>query len=175
MDDYIAKPFTLEQLAAILRQWLPAGAESSGRPAREPAAASTIPAQGEAPAEQPVASQIDDGLLNRLGSRLPPDRMARLVGTFSAESPKLLDRMTAAAASGDADELRLAAHSLKGSSAFLGAVGLSELARRIELDSNDPAHCVPMVREAAVIFYEAARQLRSRFPEAESSDQSART
>lgn len=159
MDDYIAKPFTLDQLAAILRKWLPA--HSNGAAAQGVAATRAEGAAGSAASEQ---SHIDDAALDKLASRLPADRMARLVGTFTEETPKLLDRMTSAAEAGEADELRLAAHSLKGSSAFLGAVRLSALARSIEQDSRDPASCLPRVREAVVRFYEVKRELQIRHP-----------
>jgi two-component system, sensor histidine kinase and response regulator len=51
---------------------------------------------------------------------------------FLEESPKLMAKLRQAIASGDCDGLMRAAHSLKGESSYLGAVGTSQAARQLE-------------------------------------------
>ena len=51
---------------------------------------------------------------------------------FLEESPKLLQALRQAVASGDADGVMRAAHSLKGEAGYLGAVGTSQAAQQLE-------------------------------------------
>lgn len=60
-----------------------------------------------------------------------------LLRTFLADMPELLAGIEAAAAAGDAEALCQNAHTLKSSSASMGALALSELARRLELLGRD--------------------------------------
>ncbi len=151
----LSKPFTVDQLAGAIQRWLP-----------------DIQLRGTADEQQQTEPAgladdvIDDEVLSRLSDRLPADRMARLVGTFLTESPKLMDRMTAAIEQKDVEELRLASHSLKGSSSFLGATEVTELARQIEGRSGQPDACMPVVQDTVAAFLRAQRALQRRYPTA---------
>ena len=60
-----------------------------------------------------------------------------LVGAYLAESPSYLDAIAAAAASGDAAAMIRPAHTLKSSSAALGAMRLSAVGKQLEFAARD--------------------------------------
>ena len=62
-----------------------------------------------------------------------PDLVAELIGLYLRDAPHKLASMREAEAGGDAASLRRAAHSLKGSSASLGAFGVAALCGELEL------------------------------------------
>jgi signal transduction histidine kinase/CheY-like chemotaxis protein len=78
---------------------------------------------------------IDKDIFNELRSVLGAD-VDKLIDVFLDDTPMLLARMEAAALMPDYEELREAAHSLKSSSANLGATALSTAARRVELGAR---------------------------------------
>ena len=61
-----------------------------------------------------------------------PEFLAEMIDEFLADSPQLLTSMRVALVSGDAVELRRAAHSLKSNSSNFGAHALAELCRDME-------------------------------------------
>ena len=67
--------------------------------------------------------------LQREGS---PDFLLKMVALYLKSAPDLIHRMEEAVSDGDAEEAHLAAHSLKSSSALLGAHHLSTLCREVE-------------------------------------------
>src|ERR1700733_3470148 len=68
--------------------------------------------------------------LERIGG--DQELLADLCKIFLEESPKLMAKLRQAIADGDYDGLMRAAHSLKGESSYLGAVGTSQAARELE-------------------------------------------
>ncbi|MBI5713891.1 MAG: Hpt domain-containing protein [Chloroflexi bacterium] len=82
---------------------------------------------------QPEA--IDRAVLKELRSLQEegePDLIVELSETFRAEAPTLSAAMRTAVTLGNADKLKQAAHSLKGSSAGVGAKPLSALSAEVE-------------------------------------------
>ena len=61
-----------------------------------------------------------------------PDILARLVNVYLKKSPALLSEIDTGMAANDADRVKLAAHALKSSSAYLGATSLAEQCRKLE-------------------------------------------
>jgi len=61
------------------------------------------------------------------------DLLRQVVGLFVDSTPPLLHDIEAGLTRGDADRVRVAAHTLKSSAANLGAAVLSDMARRLEL------------------------------------------
>jgi CheY-like chemotaxis protein len=68
--------------------------------------------------------------LGRIGG--DEELLEELCQIFLEESPKLLQKLRQALASGDSDGVMRAAHSLKGESSYLGASGTSQAARQLE-------------------------------------------
>ena len=119
MDDFLSKPFNREQLASVLLRWLP----------------------------QPDASSIDvralDALRDLPGGR-GPQLVNKVIDAFLADMPVRVGQLRSAAVVGDAAALRMAAHSLKSSSGFVGAQRLVSLCKELEaIDSGDVAERAP--------------------------------
>ncbi|MBI5877008.1 MAG: PAS domain S-box protein [Chloroflexi bacterium] len=124
MDDYIAKPVTLEKLQAVLSVWLPAA--TAARPAA--AGASAAEPAGELPS-------VDVKVIADLKEMSAGDAsfIRRLITAYLAQTEELLPAIRQAIARGDAEALRQSAHKLKGGSASLGVKALA--ARCLELEN----------------------------------------
>jgi len=72
------------------------------------------------------------GELRSLQGEGEPDLVAELFESFRQEAPTLIASMRTAVTQGNAEKLKQAAHSLKGSSASLGAKPLSALSAEVE-------------------------------------------
>lgn len=92
------------------------------------------------------------------------DEVERLVDIFLEDTPRLVRALENAAGGPDYDALREAAHSLKSSSANLGAMSLSAAARRVELAARERSLERPAVAVALIAneFARARQQLLAR-------------
>jgi HPt (histidine-containing phosphotransfer) domain-containing protein len=125
MDDYLTKPFNQEQLKTVLERWCPGGTDQGTAIAAAPAPA--------APA--PPAVALDPNALasiRALQREGRPDILGKAVGTYLATSPTLLQGLQEAVAAGDSTGVQKAAHTLKSSSATLGAQALADLCKTME-------------------------------------------
>jgi len=133
MDDHLAKPFSMQTLHDMLDRWMPrTGAAKAAAP--EPATRSPAKAPGV----------LDRQVLEQLGKVLTngkPELLARVINLYRTESPKLMQKLKQAALASDAPEIVRCAHSLKSSSANVGAKlmaryceDLEAAGRRAEVD-----------------------------------------
>jgi signal transduction histidine kinase/DNA-binding response OmpR family regulator len=126
MEDFVQKPVGFEELRAALAR---CGGRETSAPAVE------ILAVLE-PAAPPDASlPLDPTYLDKLRQlgELNGKPLAReIVTRFSAETPLRLERMRQALLQSDAQDLIFVAHSLKGSSAQIGAVRVASLSAELE-------------------------------------------
>jgi HPt (histidine-containing phosphotransfer) domain-containing protein len=74
--------------------------------------------------------------LTALQTREKPDLVAQVINLYLDESPKLIAKLKRAAGASDAAEIANAAHTLKSSSANLGATGLTRLCGDIEASAR---------------------------------------
>jgi PAS domain S-box-containing protein len=130
-SDYLAKPFKQEQLAALITHWVQRGKQAA---VQNPPAPAVPPASPVAVAKvrDPASAALDHAAIARIRDmeRRGADRLLeRLVETYLASSARLMGEAEAALEGGDGAALRQAAHTLKSSSANLGA---TELARRCD-------------------------------------------
>jgi len=143
MDDYLAKPFTQEELRQVLLRWLPEHAgllDQIAAPAKEQAAedAERGPQEsGNAPAavRQAEFPVIEDSILDSIRALQRegrPNLLDRMILHFCEDSSQILKKLRGGVKAADADEIRAAAHSFKSSSAYLGALHLTELCKQIE-------------------------------------------
>ncbi|MDH3744921.1 MAG: response regulator, partial [Acidobacteriota bacterium] len=123
MDNYLSKPCGLEDLRRALSVYLPLRAAS----ATSPAPLKAVPAPSSGGINPAVFDKIRE-----LGGNAPSGFVEKVVTTYLETSPELVERMGSALASGDGERLADAAHTLKSSSASLGAERLAALCRKIE-------------------------------------------
>lgn len=146
----------------------PAG--TSSRTAPPPASAAAAPAARSAgaapePPKRPLAVVLDPEILDDLQAMLG-EEVDRLVDVFLEDTPRLIRALEHAATGPDYEALRDAAHSLKSSSANLGAMSLSAAAKRVELASREKSLERPAVAVALIAneFARARQQLLARRP-----------
>jgi HPt (histidine-containing phosphotransfer) domain-containing protein len=75
---------------------------------------------------------IDQAALDSLLATTDREFVGELIDAYLEDSPALIAGMKEALANGNATEFTRAAHSLKSSSASLGAASLSDLAKELE-------------------------------------------
>lgn len=80
-----------------------------------------------------MAVIIDPNTIEELETTLGADFVKELIDTYRAETPKLLDQLCQALSQGDAVAFQRAAHSIKSSSASLGALEFSAQAKELEM------------------------------------------
>ena len=113
------------------------------------------PAPRPAPPRPAPPVLLDTEILDDLHAMLG-DEVDRLIDVFLDDTPRLIQALENAAAGPDYDALRDAAHSLKSSSANLGAMSLSAAAKRVELAAREKSLERPAVA-VALIANEFAR------------------
>ncbi len=150
MDDYLAKPVTREQLEACLQRWLPGHVAIAAPRAGESAAAQAPPADAAARAATPTFPVLDHSMLEEL-REIAGDETVRIISLFLEDAPRLIAALEKAAAAPDLDAMRDAAHTLKSSSANVGAMALSAAAKRVELGARAARLDRPAVAVALVI------------------------
>src|SRR5690606_28803352 len=118
-------------------------------PEPAPAAAQAAPPPAFAAPPPTLPLVLDHEILEELRVMLGGD-LDHLIDVFLADTPRLVGTMEQAATGPDYDALRDAAHSLKSSSANLGAMSLSAAAKRVELGARERLLERPAVAVALV-------------------------
>ncbi|MFO1435279.1 MAG: response regulator [Gammaproteobacteria bacterium] len=155
MDDYLAKPLRRPQLAQVLKRWLPLQAHSGAADLSEkridkPEAApgesvfvvdgtnasfdgdNAVAAVGPSAADSDVIDMQAMEQIRALQRQGMPDVLVRVVTLYLDKSPDLLKAIRAAVESSDAAALHAQAHSLKSSSANVGASRVTQACRELE-------------------------------------------
>jgi two-component system sensor histidine kinase/response regulator len=134
MNDYLSKPFSMERLQSLLTSWLrPRTITGTVEQPSPTQAAVPIPVMPEP--EPPSSLVVDEKAWKSITSlQRPgkPDALAKILSLYLGDSQQLVDKLRQAMATGDADTVNQAAHSLKSRSSVLGAVSLSKLCRQFE-------------------------------------------
>jgi signal transduction histidine kinase/CheY-like chemotaxis protein len=154
MDDYLAKPVSLEQLRSCVSDWL---RSSPPDHAREPEPGQITAETAATDAEPPV---IDQKVLAELREIMGAD-YRRLLGTYLGNTPKLLAQAREALDRGDTGAMVIPVHSLKSSSANVGAMRVSALARTAEklARAGDLAAVQSAFAEVETAFEQARKAL----------------
>jgi CheY-like chemotaxis protein/HPt (histidine-containing phosphotransfer) domain-containing protein len=155
MDDYVSKPFTREQLLRVINKWLQQADDAPATGKAAVAAATTPTNEGlgssATPSEVPAdSSPIDEAALDAIRAMEQngsPGLTARLIDVYLKSSPELVESMRHAVENEDAQTIERSAHSLKSSSATLGALGLAELCKQLETIGREAA-----TSQAAEVF-----------------------
>jgi CheY-like chemotaxis protein len=121
MDDYVSKPVSRKELGDVLGKWI------SGSPAyRVPGSE-----EDEPQAYDPLDRQVISGLRSLQGED-ETDIVAELAGMFLEDARLRLAALEEAILGDDAPTVERLAHTLKGSSANMGARGMSVLCASLE-------------------------------------------
>ncbi len=128
MDDYLSKPFKKPDLFSALSRWT---SEKGSKlvPSLEmvasPAKARSLPTFDPHPLEA----------LKHLQQEGWADLVVRILRIFFQKAPALLGELREACAVQDSGRVRQAAHSLKSAAANVGAMALSDYAKRLEAEA----------------------------------------
>jgi signal transduction histidine kinase/CheY-like chemotaxis protein/HPt (histidine-containing phosphotransfer) domain-containing protein len=111
MDDYLSKPFSIQQIEQVLRRWI------------------------TAPDDDAAAPHVDAAVIERLLEQTGggAELLQSLIRTYLADAPGRVGAIEAGMARGDAAGVARAAHALKSASANLGATTLARLCRDLEV------------------------------------------
>lgn len=132
MDDYIPKPVRLEVLMEKLKN-LGRIKQSLSQTGDN----TDIVAEKHQTNPDTIMTKLDPKAINDLkemmGEEDFPAVFSELVATYLQDSPNLIEKIKEGLTAKDCDTIKLNAHSLKSSSASLGATTLSELCKQLEL------------------------------------------
>ncbi|MDJ0839179.1 MAG: response regulator [Acidobacteriota bacterium] len=140
MDDYLSKPYNQEQLYELVARWIKPVSGVSATEPQKPGLITITNSPNETKPRPPGSSAIDQKILDRIRA-LETDSnrgvVARLISIFLEDAPKLLKNVQRAFVERDIDDARRAVHTLKSSSANLGAMTLSEICKTMEQYCRD--------------------------------------
>ena len=148
MDDYIAKPMPIDQLARMLARWLGGAASTTTTTVREDAPVSLA-------------------LWHELQSELAADELRELLAVLRRQAPAALADMRGRLAAADLQGLGRAAHSLCGAAGNLGAQRLAAQLRALEEVCRTPGAAPPTNDTIAALersFAEADAFFRAQLP-----------
>ncbi len=127
MDDYVSKPFDQQRIRKTLKRWLPDSLKVGPPPPR---------LEDHETPEQTTASPVLEYKtlegIRCLQSEGEEDILSRIIALFLEDTPKQLAGLHQAIGDQDAITVRSIAHSLKSSSANLGALRLSGFFKELE-------------------------------------------
>ena len=112
--------------------------------------------------EVPVLDSAVVSALRQLTAPGEPDVLAEVLELFLVEVPARLDRLRNAWAAGNIEEVRRAAHSLKGSAGNIGACRLYEVCRQFDAQrtADDRDASAPLVDALGVEFGKVEAEIR---------------
>jgi CheY-like chemotaxis protein len=132
-DDYLSKPFRQSQLLAMLTKRLSLHSAAAADESPLPGGAS--PAAEVWPVADAADAVLDASALERLRELDPKGEnqlLSRVLKAFESSAARLLPQLQDARRSQDHNGIRHVAHTLKSSSASIGAIKLSQLCAEIE-------------------------------------------
>ena len=150
MDDYLSKPLGREALRTVLGRWIgdPSAEQdvpSTGVDGTAAGRAAAGPAAPAVPAAAPVAATDGDPPIDMktLESMRPlqragqPDVIPRVIGLYLSNAPSMMEELQTAVERGETATVYRLAHSLKSSSAMVGALRLSALCKTLEAKARE--------------------------------------
>ena len=156
MDDHLAKPLTLDALAAKLRRWLDIPL--------------TIKQLDPDDADElSPDNAVDPVVIERLRDALG-GAIDRAIEPFLEDMPKILDMLGTAIPASDTAGIRSGAHQIKGAAGNLGAYALAQQAELLEQHAKDsPTTMALYLDRLRKEFQLVATALRAFLPEGQSS------
>ncbi len=136
MDDYLSKPFNINQMQAILSHWFDVSESEDLSPL------DTLPGEISNLQEKPANEDkpiLDLNVLNVLRDiqiEGEPDLLSEIMATFFSDTDEIMDNLDDALLQQNTGIIKNNAHKLKSSSASVGALLLSEAAKYLESSSK---------------------------------------
>ncbi|MBS0381208.1 MAG: response regulator [Proteobacteria bacterium] len=170
MDDYLSKPLDRHLLEETLVRWM-----------QQSPLAAAAPADGGEPALDAIPVLTTEAHRPAMQTPLPPDtldtttlvdledimgdELVTLIDAYLRDGDTRMRNLHEAAERGDATEVGKLAHSLKSSSANLGAVPLANRARQVEEAARNGtlAHPADSVAALEKLYANASAALRQRY------------
>jgi HPt (histidine-containing phosphotransfer) domain-containing protein len=131
MDDYLTKPFTLQSLHSMLSRWITAAAVPSDLPSEVDHPTATVRTVIDTVAWEDIRS------LQRPGR---PNILHKTLALYLEHSQMMVDQLQQATDTKDFCSVQTAAHTIKSSSAQLGAHQLARLCKEVETACLTKAH-----------------------------------
>ncbi len=128
MNDYISKPFTLNELSEKLTQWL------NSKHHLTPVIAFK---EAEVTHTGKAIEQKHWNVIRELQRPNQANILHKLINLYLENTPDLIELMTQAANDKDGDSLSETAHTIKSSSRNLGAIKLAQLCEKCECNSKE--------------------------------------
>jgi len=170
MDDFVSKPFTRKQIVEVLSAWkakiAPATVTESVSP-QDPALSVPETLEDQLADQTTGPEVLDEAAIEQIIAIDPENGetlLSGIIDTFCTTAGDLVDLMVEAANADDLDAVARAAHSLKSSSASVGAMRLSELSKALEASArqSDISAVRSAARNARQEFSAAAAALNER-------------
>ena len=162
MNDYISKPFTLNDLAGKLSQWL-----DSSR--HLPPVVSFK--EEEITAENNTIQKQAWQHIKELQRPDQPDVLHKLIRLYLENTPDLIDLLSQYAQDRDKQAFADTAHMLKSSSRNLGAVRLAQLCEKIECnadaDSNNQEKALELIQRIKTEYQQVKKELEAELSRSE--------
>jgi HPt (histidine-containing phosphotransfer) domain-containing protein len=138
MDDYISKPFTIDDIKKGLGNWLKPEFSSGKTDEQEKivennAEVADIPKSDEDGSGPSPIDRTPLLALQELQIDGEQNIVNQVINTYLTESDSLIDRLQKASSDNDISVLQKTAHSLKSSSAQVGAFALSGMCKKLEM------------------------------------------
>ncbi len=167
MDDYLSKPFKQEELMTILSKWFGVNDKKGSKEKHEAkknrcnedvihesvsietavdqAETSTVPIEASTVIDHAAIQTIKD-----LQMEGQPDILSKLVKTYIASTQSNIAKLRKISKKNALDDLKFFAHTVKSSSASMGAMHLSEICRELEMacinkTMNDAEHYMGLI------------------------------
>ena len=148
MDDYISKPFNQNEIATMLGEWSVEKASATESTYECDSVPDSVFLHDSIKDQESVEksasnSAIDRSILNGLRDLQiegKPNLLDKIVNTYIRSSTSLVGSLPDILKTNDLKQLQITAHSLKSSSANVGALKLSELCEEIEINCKNNEH-----------------------------------
>ena len=155
MDDYLSKPVKFDILHEMMSKWLKAGKK---RPIISSAPSDKPKPKGKTMSDQP----IDMNVINELRDVME-EEFTSVIESYLSNVPPLYSELRNAAVAEDVAGMVNPAHSLKSSSANVGAMTVSETAKTIEMAArnNDGATAKSAFEQLNQVLPTAVKALKA--------------
>jgi CheY-like chemotaxis protein/HPt (histidine-containing phosphotransfer) domain-containing protein len=162
MDDYLKKPFNLKQLTDVLTRWL-SDSKRDGSPNVSEALKDSVPLPLRVDS-MPLLERAPLDAIKELRRPGTPDILAKVISVYETDSPQLIIAMRNSFEQKDVEGIIRATHSLKTSSAMLGAQLLADQCHSVECtlrDGGELQDAQAAIDRIEILFQSATILLRS--------------